>query len=171
MRRTAIRTVLATAAAIPLCLAIAAPATAAPGDVILSATSIGDTVTATITNNSGEYIDCDYAGYVQPYDPAALGGYGSYLFTNSPQVDIGASQSWTYDYQPVGEEVFIEWGCQTAWSDESESWGSLPNVIYPALDEPTVGPTVVTIGDGQAPEPSDETCFGSVCLPAGALGF
>ncbi len=166
--RTFTRSVLATVAAVPLCLVAAAPAYAAPADVSFEATTAGDTVTGTFSNESDTPIACIFIGLREPFDPAVpeYSDEDVVLF-GFVEVKAGETGSSTSENLTVGEELFVEWNCySTADVEDPELWGS-----WPAEEGndfvPTGEPQAITVGGTG----TEETCFGSVCLPTGSFGF
>lgn len=178
MYTTTTRAVLAAAAAIPLCLAVAAPASAAPGDVTYSATTVGNTITSTFTNNSDQPIGCEYGGFYEPFNPDNPPVESDYAFADGiGPILPGESGSKIASDLPIAEELFMEWACFTQGFDGNpdEVWGTR---LTESIDEinggpydPTFRATRVIVGVSVVPGAPIGICSGSACLPTGSFGF
>lgn len=182
MHKTASRTVLGAAAAIPLCFAAAAPAAAAPGDVTYTATTSGATISNTFTNNSDQPIGCEFAGLNEPYNPGTnYDGSYPYVFAGAIAVPIGESVTLTADNYAVstpttvGQQVFVEWACVAQdGGNIDEVWGTpIVESIMDGPYVPTAPATVIIVGVSVVPGPPPpvDSCTGSVCLPTGSFGL
>lgn len=103
MSKTTTRSILVCVAAIPLSIALATPAAAAPGDVTYSVTTAGATVTSTFNNNLVAEIQCEYFGLNEPYDPETdyAGSYPYAVATGTVVVPVGQTASMTALAIPV----------------------------------------------------------------------
>lgn len=174
MHTTMTRAILATAAAIPLCLAVAAPASAAPGDVTYSATTVGNTITSTFTNNSDQPIFCEYGGYYEPLGADTPVTEANFVFSDAiGPILPGQSGTETANDLTAGEEIFVEWACIAA--DRGEVWGTPAVESIDVLDggpyDPTFRATLVIVGVSVVPGAPIGICTGSACLPTGSFGF
>lgn len=184
MSKTTTRSILACVAAVPLSIALATPAAAAPGDVTYSVTTAGATVASTFTNNSDAEIQCEFFGLDEPYDPETEydASYPYAVAIGTLIVPAGQSASMTdpgvgAPELTVGQRVFIEWACvRLPISTEfDEVWGT---PVIENIDEnlggpfqPTARAQEVVVGVGVVPEPPVDVCTGSACLPTGSFGF
>ena len=133
----------------------------------------GNTVTATITNNSSDAIVCASLG-ADAGNPNPAKTLSARLFFETPEIPAGTTGTYTYliydgdagtnaGITEIPDGSYdIYWTC-TAASPGAESWGTPP---FLTADEATATPyRNIQVG---APEPEPEpepTCFGSVCLP------
>lgn len=174
MYTTTTRAVLAAAAAIPLCLAVAAPASAAPGDVTYSATTVGNTITSTFTNNSAQPMFCEYGGYYEPLGADTPVTEANFVFREEiGPILPGQSGTEVVVDLTVGEEIFVEWACIA--EDRGEVWGTpaIENVdiLEGGPYDPTFRATRVIVGVSVVPGAPIGVCSGSACLPTGSFGF
>ncbi|MGF0311161.1 hypothetical protein [Rhodococcus sp. IEGM1428] len=171
--RTKLSAALAAAAAIPLALIAATPATAAVGQVTAEFNSAPvsgapgvNTVTGTFTFTGGaQPTACfmfDYTGAIGNGQSTAPGS-SSVTVTNGVNVSDG-----TYT---------IEWWCeggQTTDTDPSQYWGTpggIPTIPGPGGDPVPGGPATATTETLVVPAVTPG-CSGSVCLPTGSFfGF
>jgi hypothetical protein len=174
MRKTT-TALLAAAAALPLALLSAVPATAAVGQVTAEFTTAPTPGTPGSNTITGTYT---FAGGAQPtacymYDSTGNIGVGTI-------VDAGSASATTTAANVPSGTYTMEWFCdggQTTETDPSPYWGT-PGAIptFPGSDgEPVAGgpatATAQTIVVAPA-APADPGCGGSVCLPTGSfLGF
>ncbi|SNT40359.1 hypothetical protein [Rhodococcoides kyotonense] len=171
MRKTA-TALLAATAAVPLSLAFATPAQAAPGDVTAvfssAVTSTGvNTVTGTFTFAGGAAPT--YCGFGDVDDFVETGFEDPGLYVANNAVPTGASLVLTDPVVADGTYT-IEWACRqyaAGGGEQTEAWGT------PAAQIPggaTAHAVVITVPEFVEPEP-EPVCTGSACLPTGSFGF
>ncbi|MBY4130125.1 hypothetical protein HQO83_17150 [Rhodococcus fascians] len=180
--RRALITLISAAAVAPLLLAVAAPASAAPGDVTYSATTAGTTITSTLTNNSDREVGCEIVGLDEPYTPGTIyEGVEDFVFIGAAVVPAGESVT-VSEYEAgsppsltVRQTVYIEWGCVTlieSGEESDEVWGTpIVALVEPGGPySPTAVTTTVVVGVSPVSPQPDPACTGSVCLPTGSFG-
>ncbi|MCK0515711.1 hypothetical protein [Williamsia sp. DF01-3] len=155
--------------------AITAPiAAAAPGDVTLSTPSVnGNTVTATIANNSADDIVCTSFG-ADAGNPNPATTQSARLLFDTPEIPAGTTGTYTYlvydgdagtsaGVTEIPDGYYdIYWTCTAALPGD-ERWGTPP--LLTAEEATATHYRNIQVG-APTPEPEPEpTCFGSVCLP------
>ncbi|MCK0515722.1 hypothetical protein [Williamsia sp. DF01-3] len=174
VRRTALGVALSGAAA----FGFAPSAVAAPSDVTLTPSVVGNTVTISIANGSDRPVACTIAGFNEGSDPLVDEAAFGYATPNDPLelVPMGSQKAVQMRLEGVDENGFpgpvgsteipdgdyeIYYGCRTLvleGVEEPEYWGTNP----PLDDETTTFAEVirVSVPGGDTPPPA---CSGSLC--------
>ncbi|WP_240918832.1 hypothetical protein [Rhodococcus sp. 14C212] len=145
---------MATFAAAPIVLFTAGPAAAAPDDVTLTASARGQTVTTTVTNNTGADIYCAVIGMKPGQHPERDPIAFSVGFVDGEFVPVAiAAGTRSIDFRGVPQgDYLVDWGCR---DNVREVWGT--PLMYSLSATAQAVPVTVARDD----------CFGSACLPTG----
>lgn len=161
--RKVLTALCAATATVPLAFLAAAPASAAPTDVVAQFSTAGTPDgLATIT------AEFDFTGGAAPGEC----GFGlndeSYQEATKVVVVQGStSATVTRTAVPAGT-YSVEWFCD----GNPENWGT-PNLIVPGSTPTDTASTLVVVAGEiiEVPEVPEPGCSGSVCLPTGSFAF
>lgn len=147
-----------------------------PNDVTVTAVADGNKVTMTFTNShpAGDGVGCNYGVHEDPHLPEPGSSATSGAVQSDAAISVLKQQSVVREFELPDGSYHVAWLCEGLDSTgvtRYTYWGTEPplNIVHPVTNEivPPTAQLIPLVIDTTTPPPNppEQNCFGSVCLP------